>query len=145
MNGEDPRRLIMRAAVAAGGSAAALMSYSLTSRDESEIRAAASQCLDPLLRAVVHAIDAAGERLPGDSGRRLRTAIGDHLELGATVEPGSCRICGCTEANACVGIPVREGVFQNCSWTDESRTLCNNPECLRRAAVEPLLEPETLS
>lgn len=50
-------------------------------------------------------------------------------------KPGTCRICGCTEARACIAIPVREGVFSPCWWVDETRTLCSNPVCLEAAAA----------
>lgn len=38
-----------------------------------------------------------------------------------------CRICGCTEANACAG---------GCGWTDSTKTLCDNPDCVWSAAGE---------
>ncbi|CAN5574905.1 hypothetical protein BH10PSE14_BH10PSE14_06470 [soil metagenome] len=44
---------------------------------------------------------------------------------------GACRICGCTEDRACEG---------SCSWTDKTRTLCNNPDCVAKAA-EPAPTP----
>lgn len=34
------------------------------------------------------------------------------------VEAGKCRVCGCTDARACVG---------GCTWLDEGHTLCS--EC----------------
>lgn len=43
------------------------------------------------------------------------------------IEPGRCRICGCTEFNAC----SIEG--DACSWYDETMTLCDNPECVEKA------------
>jgi hypothetical protein len=40
---------------------------------------------------------------------------------------GTCRICGCTEDQACSvnGDP--------CSWTDKTQTLCDNPKCIAAA------------
>lgn len=43
--------------------------------------------------------------------------------------PGICRICGCTENNACVNM-----FDEPCGWADRSRTLCNTLECLNEAA-----------
>lgn len=38
-----------------------------------------------------------------------------------------CRVCGCTEWQACVidGEP--------CAWADAGRTLCTNPACIQHA------------
>jgi len=38
--------------------------------------------------------------------------------------PGICRVCGCTDNNACP---------EGCSWADSTYTLCTNPICLRVA------------
>lgn len=35
--------------------------------------------------------------------------------------PGICRVCGCTESNACFN--PEQG---NCWWVDEDRTLCSH-------------------
>lgn len=77
----DPRRLLMRSAVAAGGASAALMSFSMTCDGEAECRAAASEALEPLLRAALFAIDAAGVLSGEDERRRLRAAIGDYVGM----------------------------------------------------------------
>jgi hypothetical protein len=74
----DPRRSIMHAAVAAGGVSAILMSTAVNDSG-AHARKAADECLDPLLRATVHAIDAA-EGLPGSRQRaELRDVITDFL------------------------------------------------------------------
>lgn len=46
--------------------------------------------------------------------------------------PGTCRVCGCTENNAC---------DPPCGWQDDTRTLCDNPECVMVAAAA---EPEAV-
>jgi len=43
------------------------------------------------------------------------------------IAAGRCRICGCTEFNAC----SFEG--DACSWYDDTRTLCDNPKCVEKA------------
>jgi hypothetical protein len=137
---EGARRHVLGAAVCAGGAAAALASHAIHC-DDDELAAAADESLELLLRASLAAIDAAGV-LPGEDERgRLRVAIADYVEREEP-EAGRCRICGCTETAACVGIPVREGHFANCSWADPSRTLCTNPLCLEKAGV---LAPELVS
>lgn len=136
MNPPAPRQLLRHAAVAAGGASAALMSFSITCADEAELRAAADECLELALQAALRLIEAAGV-LPGELERaRLKLAIEDYVQAPVP-QPGRCRVCGCTESAACIGIPIREGVFANCSWADPSRTLCNNPECMARAGVTP--------
>jgi ParB family transcriptional regulator, chromosome partitioning protein len=37
---------------------------------------------------------------------------------------GQCRICDCTEDNACPG---------GCGWADDTMTLCDNPDCASKA------------
>lgn len=132
----DPRRSIMHAAVAAGGVSAILMSTAVHSDREGAARAVAGESLDPLLRAVVHAIDAA-EGLP-DADRRgaLRDVVSDYLEVTRpTLEPGRCRHCGCTEDKACT--QSDDGEWDGpCGWANLSRTLCDNPDCLAADAAE---------
>jgi len=41
-------------------------------------------------------------------------------------QEGTCRICGCTDDRAC---------DEPCTWTDTSHTLCNNPDCVAKAAA----------
>lgn len=36
---------------------------------------------------------------------------------------GQCRICGCTESNAC-SVPVGEHMVTRCAWADDTQTLC---------------------
>lgn len=49
------------------------------------------------------------------------------------LQPGTCRMCGCTDTNACVlNEAALAGAFAierwtkplTCAWTDETRTLC---------------------
>jgi hypothetical protein len=128
----NPRREIMHAAVAAGGASAALMHFAIACADKAEIRAAADECLEPLLRAALLAIGAAGF-LPGEyERRRLKTAIEDYIDAPEPV-PGRCRVCGCAEVNACAGVTDDRFGKRNCAWADTSRTLCDNPACLEAA------------
>jgi ParB/RepB/Spo0J family partition protein len=53
-------------------------------------------------------------------GGGLRTELGRDSQKGAKDakgKKGTCRECGCTEANACPG---------GCSWMDETETLCSS-------------------
>jgi hypothetical protein len=134
----DPGRLhVLRAAIAAGGAAAALTSHVLNC-DDDEITVAADDCLDLLLRASLEALDASGVLTGEDDRARLRVALSDYIDRPQPLDGGRCRICGCTDAAACVGVPIAKGVFGNCSWADASRTLCSNPACLEQAGVGKL-------
>lgn len=42
-----------------------------------------------------------------------------------------CRHCRCTESKACV-IPDLLGNLIPCSWWNREKTVCNNPECVRK-------------
>lgn len=48
---------------------------------------------------------------------------------------GVCRICGCTDEEACVTKQSTEhGIaYVTRSWQDRTKTLCTNPECLAKA------------
>jgi NTP pyrophosphatase (non-canonical NTP hydrolase) len=46
------------------------------------------------------------------------------------IEPGRCRVCGCTDDAACI-LPERSGEL--CDWADDLHTLCDSPECLAAA------------
>jgi hypothetical protein len=144
----DPVRLLtLRSAVAAGAAAAALTSYALAC-DDDELPTATDECLNILLQATLAALDAGGI-LDGEEERAaLRAAIvayvGKPDEADVMPNPGRCRICGCTETSACVGIPLAKGVVGACSWADSSRTLCTNPDCLEKAGVAAP-EPELTS
>lgn len=57
-------------------------------------------------------------------------------------QPGTCRICHCTEDRACTllvmgksGLGDPDG-SRTCGWADQSRTLCDNPECIAEAKRE---------
>ena len=57
-----------------------------------------------------------GVKVPGASGKCIRPdgpCIGPKEEKKS--EPGVCRVCGCTEENACEG---------GCAWANEEKTLC---------------------
>jgi hypothetical protein len=128
----------MQAAVAGGGAAAALMSFAVTCADD-ELGCAADECLALLLESALKAIDAAGIFDGEDDRRRLRTAIEDYIgvpEPLGLVEQERCRICGCGELSACIAIRGPEGRTRNCSWADDSHTLCDNPDCLAKAGLD---------
>lgn len=42
------------------------------------------------------------------------------------IAPGTCRHCGCTEDNAC-----KLGNGEGCWWTNNERTVCSNPSCIK--------------
>jgi hypothetical protein len=131
MNAPDLRKLVQRAGVTCSGVAAALGHYAIACTDD-EIAAAADECLELVLQAALQTIDAAGV-LPDEEERaRLRQAISDFIDRS---QPGRCRICGCTEANACVDIKAPGGEVRNCAWTDPSFTLCDNPACIAKVAA----------
>lgn len=44
-----------------------------------------------------------------------------------------CRYCGCTEDNACI-IENLDGDTRTCAWA--AHNLCDNPECLQKAAAK---------
>jgi hypothetical protein len=49
--------------------------------------------------------------------------------------PGTCRHCGCREADPC-----RLASGDTCGWIDKTRSVCSNPGCVkaetvRRAAI----------
>lgn len=53
---------------------------------------------------------------------------------------GKCRVCGCTEENACaVEVPGHGmGSERACGWADETETLCDHPRCVSTPApAEP--------
>jgi hypothetical protein len=47
---------------------------------------------------------------------------------------GICRMCGCTERNACTD----QGMMgdETCGWANKEQTLCTNYDCLRKASLE---------
>jgi ParB/RepB/Spo0J family partition protein len=60
----------------------------------------------------------------------------------AVVKPkaGVCRICGCTAAHACVLGHGKKGKGKGkpitCKWADSTKTLCSNPDCMKKAGAE---------
>lgn len=54
----------------------------------------------------------------------------------AVPEPGRCRICGCTEAKACLVEVAGVGQPVACAWADLTKTLCDNPKCVAEAKRE---------
>jgi hypothetical protein len=59
----------------------------------------------------------------------------DTVEAFAADHDGRCRMCGCTEAEACCGADSDEEWSGPCGWADATRTLCDNPDCLAKAGV----------
>jgi len=56
-------------------------------------------------------------------------------------QSGKCRICGCTEDNACVfAWPSDEHAYERvaCAWFDADRTLCTNPKCIGKVTISEL-------
>lgn len=79
----DLRRLVMHSAVAAGGASASLMSAAAFAREDLGLTNVAEAAVEPLLRAALLAIDAAG-LLEGERQRAaLRDIIRDYLEAPA--------------------------------------------------------------
>lgn len=50
-----------------------------------------------------------------------------------------CRICGCTELQACVLRFDDEDHQEACSWLDRGHTLCTNPQCVAQVPLDELL------
>ena len=58
----------------------------------------------------------------------------DSIEAFAADHAGSCRMCGCTEGEAC--LESNDGEWSGpCAWADATQTLCSNPDCLTKAGV----------
>jgi hypothetical protein len=69
--------------------------------------------------------------LPFNPARKRRLML--RLLKREPGKAGICSQCGCTEDNAC---EIRGLVFFGpCGWANKERTLCTNPECLRKAKV----------
>jgi hypothetical protein len=51
-----------------------------------------------------------------------------------TIRAGICRHCRCTEDDPC-----RLYTGEPCSWADATRTVCNNPSCLKSEATRKRL------
>lgn len=58
-------------------------------------------------------------------------------------QPGTCRICHCTEDRACsIATPGEGGIAPGytgtrpCGWADHTRTLCDSPNCIAAAKHE---------
>lgn len=62
------------------------------------------------------------------------------------IREGVCRFCGCTERRPCVlmknlfadigGARMKATETLTCSWANKSKTMCNNPRCLRASYRE---------
>lgn len=71
-----------------------------------------------------------------DQTEELKASIKtyDSIEAFAADHAGRCRMCGCTEAEACLG--SEEGEWSGpCGWADATQTLCSNPDCLAKAGI----------
>lgn len=77
-----------------------------------------------------------GELTPvdhGDSEQPVPGRPGDEgVEVDGQPVAGVCRVCGCTQDNGC----YIEREDRVCGWTDATRTLCDNPECLVLMGIE---------
>jgi hypothetical protein len=54
------------------------------------------------------------------------------------VNPGTCRICGCTELEPCVFSTDRHDPDATCAWLDAEHTLCTNPLCVGQVPLHEL-------
>lgn len=52
----------------------------------------------------------------------------------SSIVAGICRHCGCTEDDPC-GLCTGEP----CSWADATRSVCNNPSCMKAEAARKRL------
>jgi hypothetical protein len=52
-------------------------------------------------------------------------------------QPGTCRICGCVEDQAClVEAADTQTGLRPCGWADHTKTLCDAPDCITAAKKE---------
>lgn len=57
----------------------------------------------------------------------------------ASVQPGTCQYCGCTEEQACNLPPCNEP----CNWIDNERTVCSRADCVIRAHEDDMRKRRT--
>lgn len=107
----------------------------MTKETSAEIASIASELLGlTALDLVGLDVEAAGEqvtKIHSVAASALGQREADPDAPPAPDEPAvdRCRICGCTETTPCI-----YGGATPCAWTDDSRTLCDNPHCLEEAA-----------
>lgn len=58
---------------------------------------------------------------------------GTAMTQAQTFPRGTCRYCGCEDADGCVILTV-DG-YTTCRWVDQAETVCSMPLC-QRAAIE---------
>jgi hypothetical protein len=68
----------------------------------------------------------------------MRAQPGCYSNKAGQPRAGVCRVCGCTELQACLlpapfALFVEGDAYMGCSWADATRTLCTNPACLAAA------------
>ena len=57
------------------------------------------------------------------------------------IQPGKCRVCGCTETTPCIYLHNDEHLTP-CGWMDAERTLCTNLHCV---GATPLADLEAMA
>lgn len=62
-------------------------------------------------------------------------------EKKAEKQSGVCQVCGCTESTPCTLRSDGSKPFY-CSWTDNTKTLCNKPACIKAAKVAEKSAPK---
>lgn len=58
------------------------------------------------------------------------------MTLKQRIRPGVCQFCGCTDAKGCVLHDSEPYGVVTCGWANRGRTVCSNPQCIRRAKKE---------
>ena len=53
--------------------------------------------------------------------------------MDIVLQPGKCRICGCTEERPCA-----DENNNPCAWVDLAHTLCDNLDCIARVPMSEL-------
>lgn len=67
------------------------------------------------------------EEIAARPGNRIANALDKIVAEIVASKRGTCRICGCSQFDPC---------DSGCGWADASQTLCDNPECLKKAGAQ---------
>lgn len=71
---------------------------------------------------------------PEERAQAIADLTGKPVTVVTLLVGGRCRVCGCTDDQAC-----ELGAGFHCWWVDAAHTLCSSPRCL---AVVPIAELE---
>jgi hypothetical protein len=52
------------------------------------------------------------------------------------LEPGKCRVCGCTELNPCLSRGGDGNPVEPCAWLDFDHTLCSSLRCVAMVTLD---------